>query len=377
MFEELLERWDGEHAVIRHDAATGTWMLVCLHSTQLGPAMGGTRLKSYANPSDALEDALRLSAGMTRKLAVLGLPCGGGKAVLAVPSVPNGDERRRLLERYGDLVASLGGTFVTGPDVNTGEADMDVIGERSPYVFCRSAARGGSGDPSIHTALGVFHGIRATLERVVGSADLDGRTVLVQGAGSVGGKLARLLMDAEATVLVSDIDEERARGTGGVVVAPDAALETECDVYAPCALGATLNADSIPRLRCRIVAGAANNQLATPEDAERLTRQASSTRPTTSSTAVARCTGSASSSSAGTRRRWSGRSPASPTRSRASTKRQRRRESRLPPQPSNSPRNASQRRLARLSCLQLGARVARRGAAPRPPYETSEVRLGS
>jgi leucine dehydrogenase len=268
VFEELLERWDGEHAVIRHDAAT--WMLVCLHSTQLGPAMGGTRLKSYANPSDALEDALRLSAGMTRKLAVLGLPCGGGKAVLAVPAVPNGDERRRLLERYGDLVASLGGTFVTGPDVNTGEADMDVIGERSPYVFCRSAARGGSGDPSIHTALGVFHGIRAALERVLGSADLDGRTVLVQGAGSVGGKLARLLMDAGATVLVNDIDEERARGTGGVVVAPDAALETECDVYAPCALGATLNADSIPRLRCRIVAGAANNQLATPEDAERL-----------------------------------------------------------------------------------------------------------
>ena len=148
MFEDLLERWDGEHAVVRYDAPSGAWMLVCLHSTQLGPAMGGTRLKSYATPAEALEDAMRLSSGMTRKLAVLGLPCGGGKGVLAVPSAPEGEERRRLFERYGDLLASLGGSFVTGPDVNTGEPDMDVIGERTPHVFCRSVGRGGSGDPS-------------------------------------------------------------------------------------------------------------------------------------------------------------------------------------------------------------------------------------
>ena len=261
MFEDLLERWDGEHAVVRHDAPSGAWMLVCLHSTRLGPAMGGTRLKSYATPAEALEDAMRLSAGMTRKLAVLGLPCGGGKAVVAVPSPPEGEERRLLLQRYGDLIASLGGSFVTGPDVNTGEADMNVIGERTPYVFCRSVERGGSGDPSIHTALGVFHGLRATVERAFGSGELGGRTVLVQGAGSVGAKLAQLLLDAGATVLVSDVDEERARATGGTVVPAEAALETDCDVYAPCALGATLNADSIPRLRCRVVAGAANNQL--------------------------------------------------------------------------------------------------------------------
>jgi leucine dehydrogenase len=270
VFEELLERWDGEHAVIRHDAATGAWMLVCVHSTKLGPAMGGTRMTSYAKPSDALEDAMRLSAGMTRKLALHGLPCGGGKAVLAVRSVPRGAERRRLLECYGDLIGSLGGTYVTGPDVNTGAADMDVIGERTPYVFCRSAARGGSGDPSIHTALGVFHGLRASLERAFGSGELEDRTVLVQGAGSVGGKLARLLLDEGATVLVADVDEERARATGGVPVAPATALETECDVYSPCALGATLNVDSISRLRCRVVAGGANNQLAGPKDAERL-----------------------------------------------------------------------------------------------------------
>ena len=270
MFEELIRAWDGEHVVARHDPDSGAWMLIGIHSTRLGPAMGGTRMKTYADPAEALEDALRLAGGMTRKLAVVGLPCGGGKAVLAVPAVPTGAARRRLLERYGDLVDSLGGSFVTGPDMNTGEADMDVIGERTPHVFCRSTAHGGSGDPSIHTAAGVFHGIRASLRHALGSDDLAGRTVLVQGAGSVGAKLVRLLADAGAAVLVSDVDEERARATGATVVPAAAVLETDCDVYAPCAVGATLNEGSIPRLRCRVVAGAANNQLATPADGERL-----------------------------------------------------------------------------------------------------------
>ena len=273
VFEELLRRWDGEHAVARYDTETGTWMLVCIHSTRLGPAMGGTRMRVYSDPAEALQDGLRLAGGMTRKLAVLGLPCGGGKAVLAVPAVPTGDERRRVLERYAELVDSLGGTFVTGPDMNTGEADMDVIGDRTAHVFCRSVGNGGSGDPSVHTALGVFHGIRATLAHAFGSDDPAGRRVLVQGAGAVGGKLAGLLAEAGATVLVSDVDEERARATGAPTVPPEAALETECDVYSPCALGATLNGGSIPKLRCRVVAGGANNQLATPEDGELLRAQ--------------------------------------------------------------------------------------------------------
>ena len=270
MLEELLEGWDGEHTVIRHDPESGAWMIVCVHSTKLGPAAGGTRLKSYPAPADALHDAMRLAAGMTRKMAVVGLPCGGGKAVLAVPEVPLGDARRRLLERYGDLIESLGGSFFTGPDVNTGEADMDVIGERTGYVFCRSVENGGSGDPSPHTALGVFHGIRASLRHAFGSNELGSRTVLVQGAGSVGGRLAALLLEAGATVLVTDVDDARARETGATVVAPDDALSADCDVYAPCALGATLTAASIPRLRCRVVAGAANNQLETPADGDRL-----------------------------------------------------------------------------------------------------------
>ena len=270
MFEELLRQWDGEEVVVRHDRETGTWIFVCVHSTTLGPAMGGTRMKQYGSPAEALEDGLRLAGGMTRKLAVAGLPCGGGKAVLAVPEPLDGHARRDLLERYGDLIQALGGTYVTGPDVNTGETDMDTIGSRTSHVFCRSAENGGSGDPSIHTALGTFHGIRAALRHMHGDDDLTGRKVLVQGTGSVGAKLTRLLLDAGAVVLVTDVDEERARATGAQTVSADGALELECDVYAPCALGATLTAESIPKLRCRIVAGAANNQLATPEDGERL-----------------------------------------------------------------------------------------------------------
>jgi leucine dehydrogenase len=233
VFEDLLRRWDGEHVVVRHDEQTGAWMFVGIHSTRLGPATGGTRLKTYDEPAQGLEDGLRLAAGMTRKLAVLGLPCGGGKAVLAVPELPTGDDRRRLLERYADLIESLGGSFVTGPDVNTGEADMDVIGARTTHVFCRTVGNGGSGDPSVHTALGVFHGIRATLAHALGSDDLTRRTVLVQGTGAVGAKLTRLLLDAGAVVLVSDLDEERARATGAEPVAPETALELDCDVYAP------------------------------------------------------------------------------------------------------------------------------------------------
>ena len=274
MFEDLIRGWDGEEVVVGYDEPSETWMFVCIHSTRLGPAGGGTRMKSYVQPADALRDAMNLSEAMTLKMAAAGIPFGGAKAVVAVPSLPLGDERRRILLRYASLAASLGTTFHTGPDVNTSTADMDVIAERHPNVYCRSPQNGGSGDPGPYTARGVFHGLRASVRHAFGSGALDGRTILVQGVGDVGGPLAEQLAADGASVLVSDVDDGRARtlaaAIGGEVVPPEAALGVECDVYAPCALGGTLNAESIPRLQCRVVAGCANNQLSRPEDSERL-----------------------------------------------------------------------------------------------------------
>jgi leucine dehydrogenase len=231
-------------------------------------------MKVYATPAEALEDAMRLSAAMTRKLAIAGLPFGGGKAVLAVPSIPSGEQRHALLLRYGDLVASLGGTYRTSSDINTNEADMDVIGERTEYVFGRSRQAGGSGNPAAPTAVGVFHGIRSSVEYALGSRDLEGRTVLVQGAGGVGSALAEHLAAAGVSVFVADIDSERAgevaARVGGTAVDTDHVSRIECDVYAPCAVGGILSSETVERLRCRIVAGSANNQLAEPEAAELL-----------------------------------------------------------------------------------------------------------
>ena len=254
--------------------STDAWLFVGVHSTVLGPAMGGTRLKAYASPDDALIDVLRLSAAMTFKQAAADLPYGGGKAVIAVPAVPAPQERGELLRRYGRLVDSLHGTYVTAADMNTNQTDMDVIGEVTSHVLGRSREVGGSGDPAPGTAVGVFHGIVASARHAFGSDDLADVRVLVQGVGSVGGRLIGLLRDAGARVLVSDVDETRAREAAasveGSVVAPEDVIGTECDVYAPCALGATLSTESVPQLRCRIVAGSANNQLAEYEAAELL-----------------------------------------------------------------------------------------------------------
>jgi glutamate dehydrogenase/leucine dehydrogenase len=271
VFEQLLEGWDGEEAVIRYDRESGAWMFLCVHSTALGPAGGGTRLRVYETPGDGLADAMRLSQAMTLKMAVADCGRGGGKAVLAVPQLPTGDARRRLLLRYGDLVTALGGTYRTAGDMNITPADLDIVAERCQWVYGTTVAGGNSGRG---TARGVLHGIRASVEHAFGSQDLSGRTVLVQGVGSVGHDLARYLRDDGAHVLVADVAEEQAQrvaaDTGAELVAAADAIETECDVYSPCAVGGTLSAESIPRLRCRIVAGSANNQLADPSDADRL-----------------------------------------------------------------------------------------------------------
>lgn len=272
--EDLIRAWDGEEAVVGFDRPSGTWMFVCIHSTRLGPGSGGTRMRVYPSAADGLADAMRLAGAMTLKMAAAGLPFGGAKAVLAVPAIPEGEERRRLLLRFGDLAATLGETFKTGPDVNTSIPDMDVIGERHSHVYCRSEERGGSGDPGPYTARGVFHGIRASVAHAFGEPGLEGRTVLVQGVGDVGRRLAEQLAADGARVLVADVDGRRAadvaEAVGGEVVGPETVIGKSCDVYAPCALGGTLNAGTIPSLRCRVVAGAANNQLAEPEDARRL-----------------------------------------------------------------------------------------------------------
>jgi len=267
MFEDLLQAWDGEEAVIRYDAESGAWMFVCIHSTALGPGGGGTRLRVYPTPADGLADAMRLSGAMTRKFAAADIPRGGGKAVLAVPELPTGDARRTLLLRYGDLVAALGGTYRTAGDMNISPADLDIVAERCPWVY---GTTGKGGNSARGTAIGTLHAIHATVAHAFGSSDLDGVRVLVQGAGAVGADLVRLLRAGGAAVLVSDVDEARAVATGATVVAADEVIGTECDVYSPCAVGGTLNAETIPRLRCRAVAGCANNQLAAPEDGDRL-----------------------------------------------------------------------------------------------------------
>src|SRR5436309_1234834 len=254
-------------------------MFVGVHSTVLGPAMAGTRMKAYSAPGDGLGDVLRLSQAMTFKQAAAHLPYGGGKAVLAVPNVPppGSSARREILLRYAALVDSLHGTYVTAADMNTGAPDMDVIGERTNHVLGRSRDRGGAGDPAPGTALGVFHGIRSTWRHVSGSPDLAGVRVLIQGTGSVGDRLADHLHEAGATVLAADVDPARAEKTaervGGSVVDADAVIGTACDVYAPCATGAVLTPNTIPELACRVVAGAANNQLGEPEDAALLQRR--------------------------------------------------------------------------------------------------------
>jgi leucine dehydrogenase len=272
--EELVADWDGEALVSHYDRDSGTFMFIAVHSTRLGPAAGGTRIRVYPTPADAVHDVMRLAEGMTLKCAAAGLPTGGGKAVLAVRELPTGAARRELLLRYARLIARLRGTYRTGPDMNTTGADMDVLGEVTEFAFGRSPRNGGAGTSAPDTARGVRHGIAASCEHAFGSADLAERTVLVQGAGGVGRVLVDLLVSDGAKVLVADVDPARVveleRRYGIVPVDPADVVGTECDVYAPCAVGEVLSETTIPRLRCPVVAGAANAQLATPEDAQRL-----------------------------------------------------------------------------------------------------------
>jgi leucine dehydrogenase len=242
--------------------------MVAVHSTVRGPALGGCRMWHYADGQAAIADALRLSRAMTFKAACAGLSMGGGKGVIMVGD-PASPSRRGLradvLRDFGDTVDALGGAYQTAEDVGTSTRDMEVISQQTAHVTGLPRKRGGSGDPSPMTALGVEQAIRVGCERAFGSDSLKGRRIAVSGLGSVGARLAAACAKAGAKLVVSDIDRAKrdaARAVGARWVAPDQILETEADVFAPCALGGVFDHETAHRVAAPVVAGAANNQLA-------------------------------------------------------------------------------------------------------------------
>ncbi len=261
-----------ERVLIAADAATGLRTLIAVHSSSRGPAFGGCRFWAYENDLAAHHDALRLSQGMSFKNALAGLPFGGGKAVIVKPKAEF--DREQLFAAFARAVDSLQGLYITAEDVGTTTADMRVVQQHTKFVsgIPRDGAFGG--DPSPKTAWGVFVSIQAGARAVLGRNDLQGLKVAIQGLGAVGWHLAEFLHQAGAQLVVADIDSaktSRAREQfGATVLAVDQILSADCEVLAPCALGASLNAQSIPALRAKIVCGAANNQLALPSDGELL-----------------------------------------------------------------------------------------------------------
>ncbi|NJC69084.1 Glu/Leu/Phe/Val dehydrogenase [Planosporangium thailandense] len=257
-----------EQVVFCQDKQSGLRAIIAIYSTALGPALGGTRFYPYASEEDAVRDALDLSRGMAYKNALAGLDLGGGKAVIW--GDPDRDKSEPLLRAYGRFVESLGGRYYTACDVGTYVQDMDVIARETRFVTGRSEAHGGAGDSSVLTAYGVFQGMRAAAEHRWGTPTLAGRRVGIAGLGKVGKHLTRHLLDDGAQVVATDVSEralEWARTTYSQVDLVDDVtklITSDIDVYAPCALGGALNDDTVALLRAKIVAGAANNQLAHP-----------------------------------------------------------------------------------------------------------------
>lgn len=263
-----------ERLLVRDGRRSGLPMAIAVHSTKLGPALGGVRIWSYPRARDGVRDAMRLSEGMTFKAAAAGLALGGGKGVVCAPpgGLHDGLRHSALLD-FGDLVESLGGAYLTAEDVGATPRDIATVAERTAHVTGLSRERGGSGDPSPFTALGVEAAIGACVAARFESPDLAGRTVAVVGLGHVGGKLARRLAVAGCELLVTDIDprkRELAEAIGAQWMEPGRALAVRCDVLAPCALGGAVSEQSLPELRCEVVCGAANNQLTDDSLAARL-----------------------------------------------------------------------------------------------------------
>ncbi len=272
---EHLLKWNGEEVIIHFDQPAQAWIVIAIHSTKLGPAIGGTRMKPYPDLSAAIIDAQRLAGGMTFKWAAAGIDGGGGKAVIAVPPDLSSEARISLLRRYGALVQKHRGLFITGPDLGTSSEDMDIVAEKAlGYVLGRTEAAGGGGTPAPFTARGVFTAMQMTAKHLFEDGSLAGKRVVMQGAGHVGEELIPLLRQAGAEIAFTDVNDaavSRFRDEFGLqFIPPDKIYDTPCDIFAPCAVGGVLNQETIPRLRCRAVVGAANNQLGEAEDALRL-----------------------------------------------------------------------------------------------------------
>jgi leucine dehydrogenase len=247
------------------DPALDLYAIIAIHSTALGPSLGGIRFWNYRYEHEALDDVLRLSEAMTMKAAVAGLRQGGGKTVVFWDD-PHAVRTPEFLASLGRWIDALGGRYLAAEDVGATQADMDGIYRETPWVTGIDPARGGSGDPSPVTAFGVMHGMRAALD----VSTLRGARVVIQGAGHVGAHLARLLVDDGAHVAIADIDSAKADAVGVPVHSPDTVLGAECDVFAPCALGGVITVESVAQLKCSAVCGAANNQLLDEKASEEL-----------------------------------------------------------------------------------------------------------
>jgi leucine dehydrogenase len=267
-----MERYDYENLYFCQEKDTGLRAIIALHDTTLGPATGGCRMWTYARESEAIEDALRLARGMTYKYAAAGINLGGGKCV--VVGDPRTAKSEALFRALGRFIDRLGGAYITGEDVGTTLRDMEYMRMETPYVVTLPRELGGAGDIAPATARGTLQGMRAACVAAFGSADLSGRTVAVQGLGMVGAHVLRMLRAEGATVSVADIDGRRAADLasrhGATVVAPEHVQSLKVDIYSPCALGAVVNDQTVPQFQCKVIAGCANNQLATIEHGDHL-----------------------------------------------------------------------------------------------------------
>lgn len=261
-----------EQVLYGHDPKSGLRTIIAIHSTALGPALGGTRFYPYENEEQALWDVLRLSRGMTLKAAAAGLDLGGGKAVIIGDH--RHDKNERLWRAYGRMVDSLNGRYITAEDVGTTAQDLAIVRRETRWAAGVPIEEGGSGDPSPATAIGLLSAIKAIAEFLWGSPDLSGKRIAVQGVGKVGYHFTGLLVKEGVEVVVTDVYEPAVVRTvedfGAKAVGVEEIMTVECDVLAPCALGAILNEKSIPKLNCEVVAGSANNQLEKEEDAQLL-----------------------------------------------------------------------------------------------------------